>query len=161
MRNLMFVAIAAFGLAGCGESGSEAAAEAMAGQVLGQDVEIDEDGEVVTIDGLRISSGASAELPDGFPADVYLPDDYDLESVMEADESTTLQGTTGIAADQLYADAIEAMTSQGWTQSMGMPPNDGMGIVTFQKDNRSASVSVDANGDEDTFFAVQTATQAE
>lgn len=156
MRQLMFVAIAAVGLAGCGESNSEAAAEAMAGQVLGQDVEIDEEGETVTIGGLRMTSGDSAKVPAGFPEDVYLPADYTLASVMESKESTTLQMTTEVAADALYADAVEAMTRQGWTSSLSMPPTDGMGIATFQKENRHASISVDENEDEDTFYAVET-----
>lgn len=164
MRHLMLVAVAAvaaFGLAACGESGSEAAAEAMAGQVLGQDVEIEGDGDTVTIGGLRISSGDAAKVPDGFPEDVYLPAEYALQSVMESDESTTLQMTTDVAADALYADAVEAMTGQGWTQGMAIPPTDGMGLASFEKDNRRASISVDDQAEEDTFYAVETGIRSE
>lgn len=161
MRRLMFVAIAAVGLAGCGESGSEAAAEAMASQVLGQDVEIDEDGDTVTIGGVRISSGDAAVVPDGFPGDVYLPAEYALESVMESAESTTLQMSTEVAADELYAEAVGAMTGQGWTQGMSIPPSDGMGLASFEKDNRRASISVDDRAEEDTFYAVETGVRSE
>lgn len=156
MKCIAIAAVAAMGLAGCGESGSEAAAEAMAGQVLGQDVEIDEEGDTVTIGGVRISSGDAAKVPDGFPEDVYLPAEYALESVMESEESTTLQMSTGVAADQLYADAVAAMTGQGWTQGMSLPPTDGVGLASFEKDDRRASISVDDRAEEDTFYAVET-----
>ena len=156
MRKLMFVAIAAVGLAGCGESGSEAAAESMASQVLGQDVEIEEDGESVTIGGVRMSSGASAEIPADFPEDVYLPDDFALETVIASEESTSLHMSTEVAADQLFADAVEAMTGQGWTQGWSVPPTDGAGLASFEKDDRRASISVDDREDEDTFYTVET-----
>ena len=156
MRKLMFVAIAAFGLAGCGESGSEAAAEAMASQVLGQDVEVDADGETVTIGDLRMSSGKAAVVPDDFPEDVYLPDDYTMESLIQGKDSTALHMSTGVAADQLFADATAAMEANGWTPGWNVPPSDGAGIASFEKDNRRASLTVDDRGDEDTFYTVET-----
>lgn len=159
MRKSILVAIAACGLAACGESGSEAAAESMAGAIMGQDVELEDDGETVTIGGTRMSSGASARVPDDFPSDVYLPGDYTLETVVSNETSTSLHMSTDAAADALFADAVEAMTGAGWTQGWTIPPEDGVGLAAFEKDDRRASISVDDRAEEDTLYMVETGIQ--
>jgi hypothetical protein len=156
MRNLVCVAIVAIGLAGCGESTGEAAAEKMAGQMLGQDVEVEDDGETVTFGDTRMSSGKAARVPEDFPKDLYLPDGYTLESVMQSPESTVLHMSTTEAAEKLFNDAVGAMTSQGWTQGWSMPPNEGAGLAGFEKDGRRASISVDDRGADDTLYTIET-----
>ena len=156
MRYLMFAAFVAIGLAGCGESTNEAAAEKVASQMIGQDVEVEDDGETVTIGGTRMSSGKAARVPADFPKDVYLPGSYQLESVIESDESTALHMSTGDAADKLFADAVSTMKNQGWKQGWTVPPGDGAALVSFEKDDRRASITVDDRGDEDTLYTVET-----
>lgn len=156
MRYLIFVAIAAVGLAGCGESTGEAGAEKLAGRMLGQDVEIEDEGETVMIGGTRMSSGSAARVPADFPKDAYLPGNYKLESVIQSPESTALHMSTGAAADKLFTDALNAMTSQGWTQGWTVPPGDGAGLASFEKDGRRASITVDDREDEGTFYTIET-----
>lgn len=161
MRRMMFVAIAAFGLAACGESGSEKAAEGMASAMLGQDVELEDDGETVNIGGTRMSTGSAARMPADFPDDVFLPEDYALETVIASEASTALHMGTGAPADELFTEAVAAMADQGWTQGWTVPPTDGVGLAAFEKDDRRASISVDDRGDEDTLYTVETGPRAE
>lgn len=158
MRYLICTAIAAIGLAGCGESTGEAAAEKMAGQMLGQEVEVEDDGETVTIGGTRMSSGKAARMPEDFPKDLYLPGSYKLESVIQSADSTVVHLSSADAAEKLFNDAIDAMKSQGWILGWSMPPNEGAGLASFEKDGRRASISVDERGDEDTFYTLETGT---
>lgn len=156
MRYLTCVVIAAIGLAGCGESTGEAAAEKVASRMIGQDVEVDDDGETVTIGDTRMSSGDAARLPADFPKDVYLPGNYKLESVIQSPNSTALHMSTADAADKLFDSAVGAMKSEGWTQGWTVPPGDGAGLASFEKDGRRASLSVDDRGNEDTFYTIET-----
>lgn len=156
MRYLMCIALAVAGLAGCGESTSEAAAEKMASRAIGQDVEVEDDGATVTVGDTRMSSGKAARLPQDFPKDVYLPGSYELESVVQSDQSTVLLMRTKQPVGKLFTDASTAMTSQGWTQGWSMPPAEGAGMVSFEKDGRRASISVDDQGNDGTFYTVET-----
>ena len=160
MRKLIWVAIAAAGLSGCGESTGEAAAEAMASQMLGQDVEVDADGETVTIGDVRMSSGKAAVVPDDFPSDVFLPDDYTMESLIQSPQSTALHMNTPVAVDALYADATDAMAKAGWTAGWNMPPSEGTGMASFEKDDRRATLTMDDRGEEGTFYTVETGVNA-
>src|SRR3546814_8552574 len=73
-------------------SAEDRMAEAAAGAMLGTDVEIDDDGETVTLGSgdkaMTISGGDSAQLPAGFPEDVLLPADYKVDSTLASGDFT-------------------------------------------------------------------------
>lgn len=160
MRRLMVVALAAaaMALAGCGESAGEKGAEALAGKMLGQDVEVE--GETVTIGGTRMASGSDAKIPDDFPDHAYLPGKYTVDMVINSEDSTALHLTTPEPAAKLFADASASLTGQGWTTSgWNIPPgDDGVGMASFEKDGQRVSIMVDDRGDEDTLYTVEAGT---
>lgn len=148
---LVVGALALLFLAACGESAGEAAAEAAMGAAGVQDVEIDEDGESIsyrTRQGeVTITGGGSARLPGDFPDDVYLPGEYVVEStlVMKADLFIGLAVAEDVPS--LYAAARESMAAHGWTETMAALENSDNGLLTFEKDDRGAVLSMSREED--------------
>ena len=142
----------------CAERAGEAAAEAALEASGAQDVEIDEDGESIsyrTEQGeVTITGGESASLPADFPEDVYLPDDYVVESTLAMNADLFV----GLAVEEdvpsLYAAARESMASHGWTETMAAMENNDNGLLTFEKDDRGAVLSM-SREDEGTTMGLQ------
>jgi hypothetical protein len=136
--------------AGCNPE--EEAAEEIIEQTTGGDVEIDDDGESVTIEtedgSMEITGGDGAAVPDGFPDDMPL---YEgtivLGQMMETPEGTaynvgveTTDGAYEVA--DWYADE---MASAGWTTTSELTNEaEGAIIVTRQaeKDGVMAQVVI-------------------
>ena len=145
-------------LSACTDHPGEAAAEAALAAGGAQDVEIDEDGERIsyrTEEGeVTITGGEAASLPDDFPEDVYLPGDYVVESTLAMNADLFI----GLAVDDdvpaLYASARESMAGHGWTETMAALENNENGLLTFEKDDRSAVVSL-SRGDDGTTMGLQ------
>lgn len=151
-------AMSLLALAACGESAGEAAAEAAIGAAGVEDVEIDEDGDRVsyrTDQGeVTITGGHAASLPEDFPADVYLPGAYVVESTLSMDQDLFVALAVDEEVPTLYAAAREAMAGHGWTETMAALENNENGLLTFEKDDRSAVVSV-ARGESGTSMGLQ------
>ncbi len=145
-------------LSACADTPGEAAAEAALAAAGAQDVEIDEDGESIsyrTEEGeVTITGGEAASLPDDFPDDVYLPGGYVVESTLAMNADLFI----GLAVDEdvpaLYASARESMAGHGWTETMAALENNENGLLTFEKDDRSAVVSL-SRGEEGTTMGLQ------
>ena len=139
-------ACALLALAACADRVGEAAAEAALGAALGQDVEIEEDGATVsyrTPDGeLTVTGGEAATLPDDFPADVFVPDAYVVESTLAMNEDLFVALAVRQDVPALYAAARKGMAGQGWTETMAALENGENGLLTFEKDERTAVVSL-------------------
>ena len=127
-------------------------------------VQVARDGDQVTLrsaDGeLAIRSGESVALPQDFPSDIYLPADYQVNSVMD------LQGVSMVSlrapgqVSTLSAAAREAMQAQGWTQSMSAQQSADTALLAFEKgedqSRRSATLSFNRNnGDEHVIVGLQ------
>ena len=138
-------------LSACVDNPGEAAAEAALAAAGARDVVIDEDGESIsyrTEQGeVTITGGKAAALPDDFPGDVYLPGDYVVESTlaMNADLFIGLAVKEDVPA--LYAASRAAMAGHGWTETMAALENNQNGLLTFEKDGRSAVVSLSREGE--------------
>lgn len=151
-------ACALLALSACAERVGEAAAEAALGAALGQDVEIEEDGATVsyrTADGeLTVSGGEAATLPDDFPGDVFVPDAYRVESTLAMDEDLFVALAVHQEVPALYAAARRGMAGLGWTETMAALENSENGLLTFEKDDRTAVVSL-ARGDDGATMGLQ------
>lgn len=141
-----------------GESAADAAIERATG------VKVDRDGDQVTLhskDGdLAIRTGESVALPDDFPDDVYLPADYQVNSVMDLQGVSMISLTAPGQVSSLFAAAREAMQAQGWTQSMSAQHSADTAILAFEKgedeQRRNATLSFNRNnGDEHVIVGVQ------
>lgn len=155
-RMLSVILVMTIGLAACGESDGDTAAEQTAGDAV-EEESSEAEGTTVTVRGVRMSSGKDAELPADFPKDVYLPPRYKLESVIQSADTTTLGMTTGDAYDKVFASSLASMKSQGWTQDFNVSPSDeGTALAHFTKDGRRAALAIDDRAEEDTMYTVET-----
>ena len=151
-------------LTGCGFA-AEQASEAIVEGSTGADVEIDDDGESVSIEtedgSVEISGGDSATIPDGFPKDVPL---YDGALVMSQkfDTEDGVAYNIGIKTDDGANDVAEwysdEFASEGWTVTTESTNDTGdMTMVSFQveKNGRMTQVII-AEEDGGTQIAVTT-----
>jgi hypothetical protein len=143
--------LAASALTGCGFA-AEQATEELVEQSTGGEVEIDDDGESISIEteegSMEISGGESAEVPDGFPSDMPI---YDGTIVMaqtfDAEEGTAYNlgiKTTDGAYDvsEWYVDEF---ASEGWSVTSEMVNDTAdMTMLTYQveKDGTQAQVII-------------------
>src|SRR5690606_15394822 len=91
---------------------------------------------------LTISSGDSASLPANFPEDVFLPDDYTIESALDSTGFSMVSLRTGGEVGKLADAAGAYMQSGGWRQSM-MAGDEQSRIMTFQNERNVAALSFD------------------
>jgi len=141
-----------------GETAADAAIERATG------VAVERDGGQVTrrsADGeVAIHSGDAVALPADFPADIYLPADYQVNSIMDLQGVSMVSLTAPGQVPALFAAAREAMQAQGWTQSMSAQHSDDTAMLAFEKgeqaQRRSATLSFNRNsGDEHVIVGVQ------
>lgn len=158
ISTLAVAALSVAVLAGCGKSPEERLAEAAIGAVTGKDVSVDKDGDKVTFgsgdETVTISGGDSAELPAGFPKDVWLPDDYKVESVMDSAGFTMVSlradGTIGDAS----AAAQKTMEGAGWKRTMAAQ-DDTNSMLAFEHGERNALLSFDRHDESGVVYTVQ------
>ena len=155
---LAAAAVLAFSLAACGESAGEAAAEAALVAAGAGDVEIDDDGGTVsyrTEQGqVTITGGDAAALPRDFPDDVYLPGDYVVESTLAMEQDLFIALAVQEDVPALYAAARAAMAGHGWTETMAALENNENGLMSYEKADRAAVLSL-ARGEGATTMGLQ------
>lgn len=137
----------------CSKSPQERLAEAAIERASGADVDVERDGEQVSIktgEGeMKMSAGESLPLPADFPRDVYLPGSYKVNSVMDMGQIKAINLSTTAKVSDLFAEAGPAMKAQGWTQKMAMQQAAGHAMLSFEKDKRSVSLSFIESRSED------------
>jgi hypothetical protein len=149
-RTLLAVAVFAVLLAACGKA-QESASEALAEQALeaqtGAEVELDTEDGVSTVtmqteEGqLQHSVGENVPLPENFPRDVVLPDDYTVVSVMKMGptQSVVLRSRETMAT--LYDHYKTGQTDRGWKETMSMQGAEGASLG-FEKGKRGVLVNL-------------------
>lgn len=159
MRHLACIAplLLLLALAACGKSPEERMASAVASAASGTDVSVEKDGERVVLgsgdEAMTISSGGSAQLPADFPGDVFLPDDYTVDSVVQGSGFTMVSLRTRGEVGPLADAAGAFMKSGGWNQSM-MTADGETRLMMFQNDRTVAALSFDRD-DEGVVYSVQ------
>ncbi|HRN63110.1 MAG TPA: hypothetical protein PK743_07375 [Luteimonas sp.] len=108
----------------------------------------------------RALSGDSLPLPAHFPADVYLPRDYRVNSVMDLQDVSVLSLSAPGKVASLFTDARGAMLAKGWTQTLAAQHSIDTAMLAFEKDtgtgHRSTTLSFNRNnGDERVIVGVQ------
>lgn len=133
-------------------------AEAAAGAMLGTDVSVDEGGDRVTYgsgeEALTISGGDSAQLPADFPRDVFLPEDYSIDSTIASGDFTMVTLRVPGNVEELAAVAKSRMESAGWTQQM-MAGDETSRIFAFRNDRNIASLAFDRHDEGGVIYTVQ------
>lgn len=146
---LMVALLLGVALTGCSMAAEEAT-EALVESGTGADVEIDDDGESVSIEtedgSIEISGGESATLPDGFPEDMPV---YDGQIVM-AQSVDTPEGTgynvgiqTSDSEDDVAAWYSDELANEGWTIAAEISNDgDGMMMTTYQVEKNGSNSQV-------------------
>lgn len=145
--------LAATMLAGCGQDAADTAAEKMAKQ-HGVDMDIDRDGDKATYtiggaDGTKVQVGENLKVPDGFPDDIAVYPDLKIISSSAVPQGFMINGQTGDDVEKVAAFYTDKLTSGGWAKDGEFSQEGTMRILSFKKDNRTASVTV-VKGDDGT-----------
>jgi hypothetical protein len=152
MRNLL-CGIAVFLLVlslGCGNSEDEVAEKA-----LEQTIETQDDGEAgvdITSDGMEVTStdadgtytwqaGSEAELPEGFPTDIYIPDGAVVEMSSASPNGYVLTLSTDKAFSAVVESYKEKMVAAGWTEHTATQM-EGTQMLIYGQGDRSVNVGV-------------------
>src|SRR5690606_7262979 len=90
---------------------------------------------------MTISSGDSARLPASFPKDVYLPADYEIDSVVDSAGFTMVSARTGGDLGDASQAARQQMLDAGWKQSMAATDDDTNHPLAYEHDDRTALMS--------------------
>lgn len=167
-RHLSIAAAAgAILLAGCSsaadkvtEQGLEQLIESQGGGNVDLDLGGDGSVSIQGEDGSSWSMGG-AEVPDTWPADVPLPDEYDVQTASTSTDAasggqmTILLGTTSMSLEQVqqfYADALS-----GWEEGMNMTSSSGgSGSMTlaYSRDGRTVMVTAGDEADGSVYLQV-------
>lgn len=159
LASLFLAAAIALPLGGCSKPAGDAATEAALRAATGHDVGGNRGGEQTNIrTGSRERRGAGDEiaLPDDFPADVYLPANRHIRSVMDIDDARLVSMTTAGNPAALQDEASTSMRAKGWRQVMVMAHEEAR-MLSFQKDHRAATMTLIPADDGQVQFNVQLA----
>lgn len=112
---------------------------------------------------VKTNVGEDAKLADGFPTDVPIFEPSTLKASSKVDNTQfSAVATTASSVADVTNYYKSQMASQGWTNSLDSS-SDGSSLLTFAKDNRTASVvvttSTEETSNEKTGFVVSVATQ--
>jgi hypothetical protein len=144
--------------------GCQRAADSLVERASGGKVEIERKGDAVvlkTAEGqMLVQGGDSLPLPKGFPADVYLPEGYAINSVMDLDGVNVLGLHAPGKVSGLFADAREAMAASGWKETMAMQHSVDSAMLAFEKAGdgdppRSAMLAFNEGGEQGVSLSVQ------
>ena len=146
-------------LAACGKSPEERAAGAALSAITGSEVAVEENGDKVTFGegdkAMTISSGDSARLPASFPKDVYLPDDYEIDSVVDSAGFTMVSVRTEGALSAASEAARKQMLDAGWKQSMAATDDDTNHLLAYENADRTALMSFSTDSGDGVVYSVQ------
>lgn len=162
MHRLPAAALAAVLLAACGKAQDKAnetlvekAIEASSGQHA--EVQVEDGQQTVTIeteDGTYVAtSGDDVRLPDGFPADVRLPEDGRLITVMSLGGAVSVSLRSPRAAPLVFAEFRQAQAAQGWAEASVLEQAP-IYVAGFGKDDRRMEANFVAEADGGTTLAV-------
>jgi hypothetical protein len=160
-RTLVLASVAALGLTACG-SAEEAVTERILEEAAGEgvDVELGEDGEVVSIetDDGSIEVGSGGELPAEWPADVPTFDDGTITGSQVLDSNGETFVTVSYASQTDPAEVVESMKASleaaGFSIISNSDMTDGAGaglsMLIAERENVSATFSASGAPGEDT-----------
>jgi hypothetical protein len=126
-------------------NGTERGADAAEAADAEAGVEADADGGVSTAKSTQ--DGATAALPEGFPADVPVYPGLVLHTAAAMPGGHSVQGTTDDDADAVAAFYTRQMASQGWTQDADAEQSPVTQTLSFEKDGRTTSIDLLPTGD--------------
>lgn len=80
-------------------------------------------------------------LPVDFPADVFVPGGYRVNSVMDTGPMQVISLQADGRVSALFANARSTMQAHGWIQTMAMQSSADSAMLSYEKDSRAAVLS--------------------
>jgi len=160
---LLLAAAAWLALAGC-QRAEDRLTKATIERVTQGRGAADRDGSQVAVrgadDGLSMRAGESLPLPADFPADVYLPEGYTVNSVMDLRGVSVVSLSAPGELSSLLEAARAGMRARGWTQTLSAQHSVDAAMLAFEKPDdgaqRSATLSFNrSSGDERVIVGMQ------
>ena len=140
----------------------DAAVESAIERATGSKVDIDKDGNSMTIKteqgDVSITSaedGGSVAMPAGFPTDIYLPEDHRVASAMDMAGMQMVNLATRAGVSALSADVESHMQASGWKREMAMQA-DGSSTLMYSKGTRQVVYQLIKAEDGGTQLAIRT-----
>ena len=154
-RLLPIVLTCLVALSGCGKSPQEKAIEKSIEENTGSpaSVKMSDDGVSIRTSKGELATGSAAQIPAGFPKDIYV---YKGAKVLSSMTMPGGQMLTLETADPLarVAEAYQKeMTAAGWKQVMAMDNGDSR-MLSYARDKLSAQVTISAGSDAQTTITV-------
>jgi hypothetical protein len=151
-----------FALPGC-KRASESIAEQAIERASGDKVDIEQDGDTVSIKTeqgeMKVATaqdGGSVALPADFPTDVFLPAQRTVSSAMDMGGMKAVNIATSAALAQVSSDVETGMQAQGWKREMSMQSSADSSTLIYSKDQRQAVYQLIKGEDGGTQLAVRT-----
>ena len=92
-------------------------------------------------DAPAMQRGEALPLPKDFPGDIYLPQDYRINSVMDRGDMQVISLQAPGRVSGLFGAARDSMDRQGWKQTMAMQDSTDNALLTYEKEKRAAVLS--------------------
>ena len=166
IRLSIAVAVAALLVApGC-KKAQDAAVETAIERATGAKVDVDKDGNEMTIKTeqgeIKVATaedGGTVAMPADFPKDVYLPADKKLASAMDMAGMQMLNMTTPQELAGVSADIEKSMQGQGWKREMSMQSSANSATLIYTKDKRQTVYQMMKADNGGTQLAVRTGSE--
>ena len=159
----ILIVVVLLALAGCHRSEDRLTQAAIERASHGR-TDVDRDDRTARVRGsdgnLALRAGESLPLPSDFPADVYLPEGYAVNSVMDLQGVSVVNLSAPGELSSLFSAAREGMQAQGWTQMLSAQHSVDAAMLAFEKPadgtRRSATLSFNRHhGDDRVVMGVQ------
>ena len=159
---LAMLVAGAVALPGC-KRASEAIAEKAIEQASGDKVDIEQNGDTVSIKTdkgeMKVATaqdGHSVALPADFPTDVFLPEQRTISSAMDMGGMKAVNIATTTTLALVSAEVEKTMQAQGWKREMSMQTSADSSTLIYSKDKRQAVYQLIKAEDGSTQLAVRT-----
>lgn len=155
---LGFVVLSAVTLSACtpgktvNEKIGEEVAERAIEQQTGAKVDIDSQGEKVTINSeegqVQYSAGGDVDLPENFPKELIIAGDAKVVMASSSDQSSTVSFVTNMEQTAVKQGYLDTLTGQGWKKEMEVDAGTGV-MMSFNKERVNLVINIGENNIED------------
>ena len=152
-RFVLCVLCVIFLATGCGKSAEEKAMEEQIEEATGGEADVDLSKKRMEVTGetqggkYTVSSGEATEIPDGFPADVFIYQPSKTIMAMEIPEGYSVALTTRDEQSEVLSAYSREMETKGWSEETSMSMGN-QSVLVYEKDERTANISIVPSGKE-------------
>lgn len=144
-RTICITVIIALTIIGCGKKPEEKIAEKIVENGIGKKANVDINDESVKIEtedgSMSLKAGKSAEVPKGFPSDVYIFKPANVEMAMEVGQGYSIALKTGKDIESVTSTYKKEMVKKGWERKAAMDMGENT-MMMYEKEKRVTNIVV-------------------